>query len=211
MAMKANLAAPPFKALVFLLCLLPGARLFWLAASDGLGADPIEALLHGSGDWALRFLLLTLAMTPLRRLTSQGFWLRYRRMLGLYAFFYASMHFLIWLVLDQALRWDGIVEDLVERPYITVGFTALSLLVPLALTSTQAMMRRLGRRWKALHRLAYVAAGLGIVHYLWLVKADLREPLLYAALFAALMALRLLPFGPASRRPARNGIHVNDL
>ncbi len=179
------------KVAVFLLCLAPAARLTWLTVGDRLGADPIESLLHGSGDWALRFLLLTLAMRPLRRLTGASFWLRYRRMLGLYAFFYAVAHFLIWLLLDQALLWSGIVGDIVKRPYITVGFSALVLLTPLAATSTKAMMRRLGRRWKSLHRLVYVATGLAVLHYLWLVKADLREPLIYAALFLGLMLFRL--------------------
>ncbi len=180
-----------FKPLVFLLCLLPAVRLVWLAYNDALGADPIEALLHGSGDWALRFLLITLALSPLRQWTGWGFWLRYRRMLGLYAYFYALGHFLVWLLLDQALMWETIIPDIVKRPYITVGFTALLLLTPLALTSTKRMMQRLGRRWKKLHRLVYVAAALGVIHFLWLVKADLREPLIYAAILAGLMIWRL--------------------
>ncbi|HHI77041.1 MAG TPA: sulfoxide reductase heme-binding subunit YedZ, partial [Gammaproteobacteria bacterium] len=144
-----------------------------------------------TGDWALRLLLATLAMTPLRRLLHAAWPLRLRRMLGLYAFFYASLHFLIWLVLDQELRWDAILADIAKRPYVTVGFTAWLLMLPLALTSTRAAMRRLGRRWARLHRLVYPTAVLGVLHYLWLVKVDITEPLIYGAILAVLLLARL--------------------
>jgi sulfoxide reductase heme-binding subunit YedZ len=185
-----------FKPLVFLSALLPFAIMLRGAWVGDLGANPLETVTHGTGDWALRFLLLTLAMTPLRRLLHRSWPLRMRRMLGLYAFFYASLHFLIWLVLDQELSWHNILGDIAKRPYITVGFTAWLLLVPLAATSTRWAMRRLGRRWTRLHRLVYPIAVLAVVHYLWLVKADLFEPLLYGAILAVLLLARLrLPHG----------------
>ena len=185
-----------FKPLVFLSALLPFAIMLRGAWVGDLGANPLETVTHGTGDWALRFLLLTLAMTPLRRLLHRSWPLRMRRMLGLYAFFYASLHFLIWLVLDQELSWHNILGDIAKRPYITVGFTAWLLLVPLAATSTRWAMRRLGRRWTRLHRLVYPIAILAVVHYLWLVKADLFEPLLYGAILAVLLLARLrLPHG----------------
>jgi sulfoxide reductase heme-binding subunit YedZ len=185
-----------FKPLVFLSALLPFAIMLRGAWVGDLGANPLETVTHGTGDWALRFLLLTLAMTPLRRLLHRSWPLRMRRMLGLYAFFYASLHFLIWLVLDQELSWHNILGDIAKRPYITVGFTAWLLLVPLAATSTRWAMRRLGRRWTRLHRLVYPTAVLAVVHYLWLVKADLFEPLLYGAILAVLLLARLrLPHG----------------
>lgn len=182
------------KPLVFLGCLAPfGVLLFGIYEGD-LGPNPLETVTHTTGDWALRLLLITLAMTPLRRLLHSPWPLRLRRMLGLFAFFYACLHFLIWLVLDQELRWAAIVVDIGKRPYVTVGFAAWLLLLPLALTSTRWAMRRLGRRWTQLHRLVYLAAGLAVLHYLWLVKADLREPLLYALAFVVLMLLRV-PWG----------------
>jgi sulfoxide reductase heme-binding subunit YedZ len=180
-----------FKPLVFLAALLPFAIMLRGAWIGDLGANPLETVTHGSGDWALRFLLLSLAMTPLRRLLHKSWPLRMRRMLGLYAFFYASLHFLIWLVLDQEMSWQNILADIGERPYITVGFTAWLLLVPLAATSTRWAMRRLGRNWSRLHRLVYPVAILGVLHYAWLVKADLFEPLLYGAVLALLLLARL--------------------
>lgn len=179
------------KPLVFLLCLGPLLILVWRIASNGLGPNPVEAVLHFTGLWALRLLLVTLAVTPLRRLTGLPWLLRFRRMLGLFAFVYAALHFTAYLVLDRALVWEEILRDLTERPYITLGFFALVLLVPLAITSTRGWMRRLGRRWQQLHRIVYVIAILGVLHFLWLVKADLREPLLYAALLGGLLAARL--------------------
>ena len=178
-------------ALVFGLCLLPLGLLAADALRGALGANPVEALEHRTGDWALRLLLLTLALTPLRRLGGWQWPLRRRRMLGLFAFFYASVHLVVYVVVDQFLDLAAVWEDILERPYVLAGSLAWLLLLPLALTSTRAAMRRLGRRWKRLHRLVYAAAGLAVLHYLWLVKADLREPLLYAAVLVLLLLLRL--------------------
>lgn len=179
------------KPLVFMACLAPFGGLLLGIYEGDLGPNPLETVTHTTGDWALRLLLITLAMTPLRRLLHSPWPLRLRRMLGLFAFFYACLHFLIWLVLDQELRWAAIVVDIGKRPYVTVGFAAWLLLLPLALTSTRRAMRRLGRRWSRLHRLIYPAAALAVLHYLWLVKADLRDPLLYAVAFLGLMLARV--------------------
>jgi sulfoxide reductase heme-binding subunit YedZ len=171
--------------------LLPAAWLIGLALTDGLGANPIEQITHFTGDWALRFLLASLSVTPLRRLFGWRWVAPLRRTLGLTAFGYACSHFLTFLVLDHFFDWRGIVEDVLERRYVTAGFAAFLCLVALAATSTRAMIRRLGRRWIPLHRLAYLAAALGVIHFLWLVKSDLREPLVYAAALALLLGLRL--------------------
>lgn len=179
------------KPLVFLLCLAPLLILGWRIGSNAIGPNPVETLLHFTGLWALRMLLVTLAVTPLRRLTGLPWLLRFRRMLGLFAFFYAVLHFAVYLVLDRTLVWEEILRDLTERPYIAVGFLALVPLLPLAITSTRGWMRRLGRRWQQLHRLVYVVAVLGVLHFLWLVKADLQEPLIYGALLGGLLAARL--------------------
>lgn len=184
------------KTLVHGLALIPFAWLVWdiyLAATggDALGADPVAAITHRTGDWALRFLLLTLAVTPLRRLSGHTVLLRFRRMLGLYAFFYASAHFATYLVLDLGGYWAQILDDIVKRPFITVGFSAWLLLLPLVATSTRGMMRRLGRRWGQLHRLVYAIAVLAVLHFVWLVKSDLREPLIYAGILALLLGLRV--------------------
>jgi len=178
------------KPVVFVACLLPFALLFHGALIGDLGANPVERVTDVTGEWGLRLLLLTLAVTPLRRLTGWTWLQRFRRMLGLFVFFYISLHFLTWAWLDQELSLARIFEDIAKRPYVTVGFTAWLLLVPLALTSTRGMMRRLGRRWQRLHRLVYVVAALGVLHYLWLVKADLLEPLVYALLLAVLLVSR---------------------
>jgi sulfoxide reductase heme-binding subunit YedZ len=157
----------------------------------GLGTDPVAEITHTTGDWALRLLLATLAMTPLRRLLGAPWPIRFRRLLGLYAFFYACLHFATYLVLDLGGYWAQIFADIAKRPYITVGFTAWLLLLPLAITSTKGWIRRLGRRWGQLHRLVYVAAVLGVLHFVWLVKSDLREPLIYAAVLALLLGMRV--------------------
>lgn len=162
------------------------------AARGDLGANPIETITHFTGDWALRFLLLSLSVTPLRRLTGWNGLIQYRRMLGLFAFFYVSVHFGIWIGIDRFFEWSAIVEDIAKRPYVTVGFFGFVCLVPLAITSTRGWIRRLGKRWTQLHRLAYVAAVAGIAHYWWLVKADIRRPLAYGVALAALFAVRLL-------------------
>ena len=181
------------KPVVFILSLAPFAWLLWGAVEGDLGANPLEHVTHATGDWALRMLLVTLAMTPLRLLTGSAAWIRFRRMFGLFAFFYASLHFVVWIWLDQELVWSNMLADIAKRPYVTVGFIAWLLLVPLALTSTRGMMRRLGRRWKTLHRAVYAAGVLGVLHYIWLVKADLLEPLIYAGILALLLAVRWRP------------------
>ena len=178
------------KALLFVLCLLPLAASLWQALS-GQAVNPVETLTRDSGSWALNLLLAGLAITPLRRLGAPGWLLRLRRMLGLYAFFYACVHLLIYLWLDQLFDWAAIVQDIIKRPFITVGMAAFALLLPLAITSTDGWLRRLKRRWGQLHRLVYPLAVLAVLHYLWLVKRDLTEPLLYAAVLAVLLGLRL--------------------
>jgi sulfoxide reductase heme-binding subunit YedZ len=182
------------KVALFLLCLVPLAKLAletFGVAGMSLGANPIEELIHRLGKWGLNFLLITLAVTPLRRLTGKSWLLRFRRMLGLFAFFYLLLHFLTYAGLDQRFDLPVIFEDVVERPFITIGFTAFLLLIPLAVTSTNAMMKRLGRRWQKLHRLVYVIAILGVVHFYWQVKLDTLEPLIYAAILAVLLGYRL--------------------
>jgi sulfoxide reductase heme-binding subunit YedZ len=170
--------------------LLPLAWLIWAGARDDLGANPIEKITHVTGDWALRFLLLSLAVTPLRRLTGRNELIRYRRPLGLFAFFYAVLHVATFVVLDHFFDWQEIVADVYKRPYVTAGATAFLCLIPLAITSTRGWIRRLGRRWTTLHRLVYVAGLAAVVHYWWLVKADVRAPLWYGAVLAVLLAAR---------------------
>ena len=171
--------------------LAPLAWLIWGAFADRLGANPIDVITDETGTWTLRFLVATLAVTPLRRWTRWNALVRFRRMLGLFAFFYGSLHFLTYLWLDQFFDLGEIVKDIAKRPFITVGFTALMLMVPLALTSTKGWIRRLGRRWQTLHRLVYVSAVLGVVHYWWLVKSDISRPARYAAIVAVLLGARL--------------------
>ncbi len=194
-----NRARLPFrrralKPLVFAACSVPllvlAARTFALFGS-GLGANPIEAMMDHLGQWGLRLLLLTLAITPLAVTLRKPWLMKIRRMIGLFAFSYLSLHFLTWLVLDKWMEIAAIVEDIAERPFITVGFAALLLLLPLAVTSTDGWMRRLGRRWHSLHRLIYPAAVLACIHFWWQVKADLTEPLIYSAILAALLVWRL--------------------
>lgn len=181
------------KPAVFVLCLLPVLALVHGAWIGDLGANPVERVTDVTGEWGLRLLLLTLAVTPLRRFTGWSWPQRFRRMLGLFTFFYASLHLLTWAWLDQELSWARILEDIALRPYVTVGFLAWLLMLPLALTSTRGMMRRLGRRWQTLHRAVYAVGLLAVLHYLWLVKADLLEPLVYLGLLTLLLALRWEP------------------
>jgi len=177
---------------VFAACLIPLVLLVWRGFTGGLTANPIEYITHRTGDWTLRLLLITLAITPLRRLTGWSGLAPLRRMLGLFTFFYATLHFSTYLVLDFFFAFDLILDDIVERRYVTAGFAGFLLLIPLALTSSQRMMRRLGgERWRRLHRLVYAAAVAGVVHYLWLVKLDIRPPLVYAAILAVLLGARL--------------------
>jgi sulfoxide reductase heme-binding subunit YedZ len=188
---------------VFGACLLPLLRLIVLGSSDGLGANPIEFITRSTGTWTLTGLMATLAVTPLRQLTGRSELLRYRRMLGLFSFFYACLHFTTYIWLDQFFDPAAIAKDIVKRPFITVGFTAFVLLIPLAATSTHGMMRRLGHRWQQLHRLVYPIALLGVIHYLWLVKKDLTVPLIYGSVLIVLLAMRL-PWGVALLQAVRN-------
>ncbi len=178
------------------LCLLPLVRLVVLGATGGLGANPIEFVTRSTGTWTLVGLLMTLSVTPLRRLSGNAGLLRYRRMLGLFAFFYACLHFVTYLWLDQFFDRAAIARDIVKRPFVTVGFAAFVLLIPLAATSNQAMMRRLGRNWQRVHRMIYPIALLGVIHYLWLVKKDMTQPLIYGGVLIVLLAVRL-PWGRA--------------
>jgi sulfoxide reductase heme-binding subunit YedZ len=175
-----------FRALLLLV-----EKLVWDAFTDGLEADPVKDITHRTGWWTLAFLVLTLAVTPVRRLTGWNQVIKLRRMLGLVAFFYACLHFLTYAGLDQLFSLEYVGEDILKRPYITVGFTAFLLLIPLAVTSTKGWIRRLGKRWQMLHRLIYLSAALGVVHFYWSVKADVREPLLFAAVLALLLGSRL--------------------
>lgn len=180
------------KAALFLLCLAPLAGLIQGIVSDSLGANPIEAVTRSLGDWALRFLLITLAVTPLRRLSGLNWLLRLRRMLGLYAFFYALLHVLSYAWLDQFFDWGDILKDIVKRPFITFGFAAFVLLIPLAATSNNAMIKRLGgRRWQWLHRTVYAIAVFGVLHFWWMVKLDITQPAIYAAVLSLLLGMRL--------------------
>lgn len=180
------------KVIVFLAALVPLAWLVWDGAQGRLSPNPVEAITHRTGDWILNFLLLTLAITPLRKISGWHWLLRLRRMLGLFAFFYACLHFTTYIWLDQFFDLSEVWKDIAKRPYITVGFTAFVLLIPLALTSTNAMVKRLGgQRWRRLHRLVYVIAIAGVLHYLWLVKSDIRLPLAYGFVLAILLVLRI--------------------
>ena len=189
---QAQLTSRVIKPVVFALALAPAVTLVYGVFSGTLGANPVETITHETGEWGLRLLLLTLLITPLRRLSGWHAALRLRRMLGLFAFFYVVVHFTTYVWLDHSFNVADILDDIIERPYVTVGFVALLMLLPLALTSTNSMIKRLGSaRWRQLHRLVYLAAAAAVVHFLWLVKADLREPLIYLAIFLILMAFRV--------------------
>ncbi len=180
------------KALVFVLCLAPLAALIWRYFYDELGANPIEFITHASGDWTLRFLCMTLAITPLRKLLRLPELIRFRRMLGLFAFFYACLHFTTYIWLDKFFDLSEMWKDVAKRRFITVGFLAFVLLIPLAITSTAGWIRRLGgRRWQMLHRAIYISAVAGVIHYYWLVKSAVLRPLAYGALVGLLLAWRL--------------------
>ena len=181
------------KAIIFLLSLIPLARLIWLGAHEDLGANPIEFITRSTGTWALIFLCITLAMTPLRLLTNNAGWVKLRRMLGLFCFFYACIHFSIWFWLDQNLDIQSMWGDVLKRPFITMGFLTLVLLTPLALTSNQWAVRKLGRRWSLLHKLIYVVACTAIAHYWWhkAGKNDLEVVFIYGAVLLILLACRL--------------------
>jgi sulfoxide reductase heme-binding subunit YedZ len=189
---RAILSSKWTKAVVFLLCFVPLGILVWRFLTGKLGANPVEFIQHATGDWTLRFLVFTLCITPFRKLFKLPDLIRLRRMLGLFAFFYVCLHFLTYLGPDQSFDLAGMWKDVAKRPFITVGFTAFVLLIPLAITSTTGWIRRLGgKRWQLLHRCIYFAAVCGVIHYYWLVKSDVRKPLFYGALVAILLAWRL--------------------
>jgi methionine sulfoxide reductase heme-binding subunit len=180
------------KVAVFVLALVPAGHLAYRTYTNDLGVNPAETLQLETGEWALRFLLATLAVTPVRRLTGWNRVIQYRRMLGLLAFFYASVHFLTYIVLDKYFALDEMVGDVAKRPFITAGFVAFLAMVPLAVTSTKGWIRRLGRRWQSLHRLIYLSAIAAVIHFVWKVKVAIGEPIYYAAVLAALLGFRIL-------------------
>ena len=196
-----------FKPIVFVACLLPVLRLAWKAYHSALGANPIQVITWSTGTWTLVFLMLTLSVTPLRKLTRQYWLIQYRRMLGLFAFFYGFLHFLTYIWLDQFFDLQSVTKDVLKRPFITVGFTAFLLMIPLAATSFQRAIRWLGKRWQSLHRLIYAVAIAGVIHYIWLVKKDLRKPLIYASILAVLLLYRVVIWaaGRISSRPSKQG------
>ena len=188
---KAILTSKWTKVLVFALCLVPLAILIWRGFHNELGANHIEFITHATGDWTLRFLVLTLAITPLRKILHQPQLIRFRRMLGLFAFFYVCLHFATWIGLDKFFDWSEMWKDVQKRRFITVGFAAFVLLIPLAITSTAGWIRRLGgKRWQLLHRAVYLTAIFGVIHYYWLVKSDVTKPLQYAWMVGILLAWR---------------------
>jgi sulfoxide reductase heme-binding subunit YedZ len=203
------------KAVIWILALIPAALIVVDSLRGRLGANPIEEILHRLGWWALAFLIMSLAITPIRKISGWNRIIRFRRLVGLFAFAYATAHLLGYVVLDQWFAWRYIVEDITKRPFILAGFSAWLLLLPLAVTSTTGWIRRLGHRWRSLHRIVYVAAALGTLHYFWRVKADTREPLVFAALLAVLLLLRTPVAGRklaewrAGRSRSRNGGHRN--
>jgi len=191
--LRAILTSQWTKVVVFILSLVPLALLVWNTLHNNLGANPVEALQHSTGDWTLRFLVFTLCITPFRKMFNLPELIRFRRMLGLFAFFYVCLHFFTYLGPDQNFSLSSMLKDVVKRPFITLGFVAFVLLIPLALTSTARMIRRLGgKRWQQLHRLIYLCAILGAIHYYWLVKSDVRKPLFYGVLVALLLLWRIL-------------------
>jgi sulfoxide reductase heme-binding subunit YedZ len=192
------------KILIFLACLLPLARLAWKAYNGLLGANPIEVITHSTGDWTLIFVLVTLSITPLRKLVRQPWIIRFRRMFGLFAFFYGLLHFTTYIWLDKFFDWHEMLVDIGKRKFITIGFAAFVLMIPLAVTSTAGWIRRLGgRRWNLLHRLIYFTAIGGVIHYLWLVKADIRKPLEYGAVLALLLGYRVFLWLSSKQRAPR--------
>ncbi len=180
------------KIVVFPVCLIPVASLAIDAYQGNLGANPLEVITHTTGDWTIRFLLITLCVTPLRQLSKQYWLIQYRRRLGLFAFFYGTLHLTTYLWFDKFFAWHDILVDIGERKFITLGFLGFVLMIPLAVTSTKGMIRRLGKRWTLLHRLLYVSATAGVIHYYWLVKADHRLPLAYGAILLVLLAYRVV-------------------
>ena len=196
-----NLKLKTLKVVAFAACLIPLGLLVYDGLTDGLGVNPIETITRSTGKWTLIFLLITLGVTPLRRITGWQAAIKFRRMLGLYAFFYVCLHFTTYIWLDQFFDLMEIAKDIPKRPFITVGFASFVLLIPLAVTSTSGMVRRLGKRWQQLHRLIYLTAIGGVIHYLWLVKADTRKPFIYGAILALLLGYRAFhAWGPRIAR-----------
>jgi len=194
------------KPVIFLACLGPLGRLAWKGFHGMLGANPIEVITHATGDWTLTFLLVTLSITPLRKLTRQYWLIGLRRMFGLYAFFYGTLHLTTYVWLDKFFNVHEMLADVAKRRFITAGLTAFVLMIPLALTSTKGWIRRIGgKRWQALHRLIYFSAAAGVIHYIWLVKADLRNPLQYASVLAVLMVYRVVVWAGAKAK-ANQGV-----
>jgi sulfoxide reductase heme-binding subunit YedZ len=180
------------KIAIFLAALIPLERLVWKFFHNALGANPVEVITHSTGDWTLILIMVTLSITPLRKWTKQYWLIGVRRMIGLFAFFYGCLHFTTYLWLDKSFDVHEMIKDVYKRPFITAGFTAFVLMIPLGLTSTQGWIRRLGKNWQRLHRLIYVTAIAGVVHYIWLVKADLRKPLQYAFVLSVLLIYRIV-------------------
>jgi len=178
--------------LTFLICLIPFVLLLLKVLQNDLGPDPAKELALETGEWSIRFLLLALAMTPLRHLSGRMEFAQRRRMIGLFALFYASVHFLVWVIFLLGLRWGAILEEVVERPYITIGFASFLILIVLGATSPRVMVRKLGKNWRRLHRLVYVAGVLAVIHLVWIVRTDLSEALLYGAILAGLLGWRLV-------------------
>jgi sulfoxide reductase heme-binding subunit YedZ len=190
--LKSALNSKWIKVPIFILCLVPAARLVWAGLNQGLGANPIEFITHATGDWTLIFVVLTLFITPARKLLRRPELIRFRRMLGLFAFFYGFLHFSTWIGLDKFFDLAEMLHDVRKRPFISAGFTGLVLMIPLAVTSTAAWIRRLGgKHWQMLHRVIYVSAIAGVVHYYWLVKSDVRKPVFYGTLVAVLLTFRV--------------------
>jgi sulfoxide reductase heme-binding subunit YedZ len=194
------------KPVAFILCLIPFGQLLYRAYTNDLGANPIETITRFTGSWSLLILLASLAVTPLRRLTGWNELIRYRRMLGLFAFSYAALHFATYMVLDLYFDFSAIAKDILKRPYITVGFSALMLMIPLAITSNSKMIRRLGKRWQQLHYLVYAIAILGVIHFYWLVKADITRPAQYGLVLALLLGFRLYHKWAAASAPQRRAV-----
>ena len=192
------------KVLVFLLCLVPVGLLVWGAYQQNLGANPVDVITRSTGEWTLKFLLITLGITPVRKLARLPWLIRFRRMLGLFAFFYGTLHLMTYVWLDKFFDVPEMLHDIVKRRFITVGMTAFALMLPLALTSTTGWIRRLGgKRWQMLHRLIYFSAAAGVIHFVWLVKADKREPFMYGVILLVLLAYRLAAWSIAKLKAAR--------
>ena len=197
---KAFISVGLFKTLVFVLCLLPIFNLVWSGFQQQLGANPAETIIRSLGDWALYFVLLTLAVTPLRRVFNWTILLRVRRMLGLFVFFYACLHLIGYVWFDHFFDWNEILKDIIKRPFITLGFATFLLLLPLALTSTNKMMKRLKKNWKKLHQLVYPISVMATLHYFWMIKADFRQPALVAFILALLLGYRIYVYVQSQKK-----------